>query len=653
MDIRLFINDFQVDLNPDEKIGYTKQVNNIQSMSDRQANFSKSFKVPKTARNIQYFKGLGISGSTSDIPYQRNTSRLFVGNLCLIYKGWANVMETSEDHYEINTYDGNIDFLKLLDNLKFDEIPMPELQHTKDLQTILDTWNGVINDFGYFIADYNGKIFYQDNGSQHLNIDYMIPNVQCKFLWEKIFAFLGFQFEMQAYTDYQFTDNYLTFPKGIRTGEVGEKQVEIDFPEQAVSFNVPYADWLMREFHEYEIDLTSGQITGHPDNNTYELWKAPEKGFYELNFTGSLRSKARRGVNSYLYYAKNMDSEALRSYKPSVEECRANDTLIAFGNEDEFEIRYPIEMEEGDTITFFYDKTADANSDNSRFSMNVIINKIDQTELGQGDFFKGFTPKDFFREILWRFGLTPYTVKDEDKIDFLTWDERINGQIEDWSDRFQEDLGETYAYENYAKENWLRYKYDDDAEDFNDGRFIISNANLDESRDVIQSKTYSREKGEYKLEVPSASLQNVFVPVLKLWSQELKNNNGNPEIEYKSLDSRYIFIHRFTKTINNTRIGSEQLGVSGTANKLQFATTRSDDSMQRMIRKYYTPFLTLLNRTKIRKAIFRMNVFEFDAFDLKPRIYVKQYGAEFIVNKLTKNDLTSDFVTAELIQINR
>lgn len=48
-----------------------------------------------------------------------------------------------------------------------------------------------------------------------------------------------------------------------------------------------------------------------------------------------------------------------------------------------------------------------------------------------------------------------------------------------------------------------------------------------------------------------------------------------------------------------------------------------------------------------------MNVFEFDQYDLKPRIHVEQEGGDFIVDKLTKNDLTSDFVTADLIKINK
>jgi hypothetical protein len=652
MDIRLYINDFLVDLDPNQKISYTKQVNTFESMADRQANFSKSFKVPKTSRNVKYFKGLGISGSTSELPYQKNTARLFVRNLCLIYKGWANVLESTDDAYDVNIYDGNIDFFKLLDNLKFDQIPIPEIEHTKTVQTIIDTWNNNY-DFHYFLADYNGKTVFSEGGQQYLNIDYMVPNIQCKFLWDKIFNFLGYEYSMQAASDYQFTDNYLTYPKGVKSGEVGAIYFSMEFDEQKMVYYWPYVNWLMwPDKFSYSTVVNQGQIIDNSVHNELKAWEVPESGYYEIHITGTIDSRAKKGVDSMFYWARNLHNRKLGTIYND-EFIFPNADLVAEKRQD-FDYTRNLFLNAGDTITFIYDKEKMVQSDNSKLNFSADISKISEIEIGQSGFFKGLTVKDFFREILWRFGLTPYTVKDQNKIDFLTWDERINGDIEDWSDRFQEHLGESYAYNNYAKQNWLRYKYHDESEDFNDGVFKIKNENLDETRDVIKSKTYSREKDEVNLTIPSDANSSEYVPKLMLWEQELKtDNNGDPIIEYKSLDSRYIFIHKITRTKTNARIGSEQLGVFQTTNTIDFATTRSDDSMQRQFREYYAPLLTLLNRTKIIKALFRLNVFEFDAFDLKPRIYVEQLGGEFIVNKLTKNDLTSDFAIAELIKINR
>ena len=48
-----------------------------------------------------------------------------------------------------------------------------------------------------------------------------------------------------------------------------------------------------------------------------------------------------------------------------------------------------------------------------------------------------------------------------------------------------------------------------------------------------------------------------------------------------------------------------------------------------------------------------MSEAEFDAFDLKPTIYVEQLGGEFLVDSLSKPDLNKNLTKAELIKINR
>src|SRR5680860_122800 len=104
MIIRLYINDFLVDLVEGQKVNYTKQVNSVENPSSRQSNVSRNLLASKSARNILNFEGLGISGSTSNLPYQHNSARLFVGNLCLIFKGSAYFEESTDDGYRISVY---------------------------------------------------------------------------------------------------------------------------------------------------------------------------------------------------------------------------------------------------------------------------------------------------------------------------------------------------------------------------------------------------------------------------------------------------------------------------------------------------------------------------------------------------------------------
>lgn len=660
MIIRLYINDYLVDLVEGQKANYTKQVNSVENPSSRQANVSRNLLASKSPSNIANFKGLGISGSTSSLPYQKNPARLFIGNLCLIYKGSAYFEETTDDGFRISVYDGNIDFFKAMDNLKFDQIPLPEITHTKDLATILAAWdNGITNVFTYLLADYNGKTFYDVATSTHINIDYMVPSVQCKYLWNKIFEYLGFTFDLSIFDDVQFDNNYITYPKGVSSGEVGQNQISFTYENQNVISYWPYVNWLWADNFDTSFTLNFGTVITNSNSPDLKLWRCPETGFYNVNLTGTLRAGAKKGVDCYFYRVLNLESVPLDQVRDIVRNeqngSRPRSKMIVGGSgEMPFDIVENMFLTEGETLTFIYDKAKMVNSDGSTINFVADISKIVQTEINQSEFFKGLSVKDFFRELIWKFGLTPYTVKDQDKIEFLTWEERINGEVVDWSDRYQGRTGESYEYPSYAKENRFQFKYDEEEEDFNDGVISIDNENLDESIVVIQSKTYSRQRDQFKFPVPAPVSTGIFVPKLKLWEQELKTDNaGVPSVEYKALDSRFIFTHRLQETRNTTRIGSEQLGTTGTTSKLEFANILNNDSFQRYINEYYKPFLNLLNKSKIIKVNFRMNVFEFDNFDLKPRIHVEQEGGDFIVDKLTKNDLTSDFVTADLIKINR
>src|SRR5690625_3463380 len=207
--IRAYINNELLELG-DEKIKYTKQVNTIFNLSDRQANFSHSFKVPDTSNNNRILKGLDQHGSLSRIPYRKNNAMLFVGNACIIYNGYA-VVEKYSDGYEISFYDGNISFFKALDNLEFKNIDLSDLEHERKFQNILESWANDYN-YKYLISDYGVE---QPSTSEAINTDFLIPSAKVVYLWNKIFNFLGWEYSGLQFNTDDFLKLYLSFPKGV------------------------------------------------------------------------------------------------------------------------------------------------------------------------------------------------------------------------------------------------------------------------------------------------------------------------------------------------------------------------------------------------------------------------------------------------------
>jgi hypothetical protein len=90
----LYINGQQVDLDPEQIIAQTKQVNDLNSLENRQANYTNKFKVPKTAGNLRIMQFLSLTGNTSPVPYQENLCSLYSDNgECFIYNGRAVVSD--------------------------------------------------------------------------------------------------------------------------------------------------------------------------------------------------------------------------------------------------------------------------------------------------------------------------------------------------------------------------------------------------------------------------------------------------------------------------------------------------------------------------------------------------------------------------------
>ncbi|SHG34794.1 hypothetical protein SAMN05444483_10989 [Salegentibacter echinorum] len=650
MEIRLYINNFKVDLYSNQKFGYKKQVNSLKDLASRQTNYSLGFKVPKTAHNILGFEGLGMNITGSELPYKKVPARLFVGNICMILKGWAQFMKTFPDYLDITIYDGNIDFFKTLDNIEFDEIPLPELSHKKDLSTIVSNWNNSSDPYTYLAADYNGRTHFIDAGTNYLNIDYLIPSVNISFLWQRIFETFGFEYSGDVFQEPEFLDTFLTFPKGIVAGEVSQSALSVQWGSQKVFYNTRYPQWLFSRTFSYDDQVNEGQIIDNPAGNNMKAFQITETGLYKITVTGTVENKSKRGVEVYLRLGKNLDGQRESDIDTSTLQDKKSIIKDIPEGVGEVAINYDetLEVSAGETFTIIYYTGSRVKSDNTKFDLDWNISQVNKESVDQVKFFKGLSPKDFFREIMWRFGLTPFSSKNENKLEFLTWEQRINGPTEDWSDRFISKVSEEYVYDAYAKENYYRFKYSNEGDDFNDGVIRIDNENLKDNATLLKSKTYSVEQRPVNYSIGGSQY---LVPKMELWEKDIKDNSGTIELEYKARDSRFYFIRELE--INGiAKVGSQQLNKKGTANKVRTARNWNY-SNQEIINNRYKEVGNIFNKTKIITIELLMSAIEFDQFDLKPTVFIKQLGAEFLVDSITKKDLNSKITQAELIKINR
>lgn len=628
---RLYINGNEIILPLGQPITKTFQVNDIGSLSDRQANFTRTINLPKHPNNIKALNYLGVIGNDSNVPYQTNRISYFVGNECLIYNGWGNISESNHT-FNINIYDGIIDFYKAIENKFITDADISHLNHNKTIDTVINSWTGN-TPYQYIIADYNGKMSYKTTGATGtiedvLNIDYLIPSANVKFIWDRIFDEFGFTYEGSIFNTEAFKNLWLSYPK--ETSTLVPNKILINeqtfIPHQytyttysgyaqlnasqwfAWLFNTPFTTPYAKVLMAATTTTTFGDVIPNP--NKIEIL---QNGTYIIDISGITASVSyflRRG--GMLFEQNVLVPNPLNNGLTKTFNCLAGDTLG-------FIMTNPI----------------------ANFTFNQKFSKVDGYQVNFEEAFINFKISDFINEVLQRFSLTMFPDKYTNKLSFLTtaeWLETTN--LINWSNKNPTLVNTVYTISDYCQKNRFKYKYNDDNAIHNDGIIYINNTNLDDEKILIQSAIFSPE-------IKQELLFNFNSNVYKFWNKEVKEDGS---INYKGLENRFYLLRSIDYSFNTPiKIGSELLNTKQTISNCK-KESYSRLSFQDIITDYYQPIKSILNKSKLFEVELNLTTKDVNDFDFRKLVYIDKFGGYFLVNKISdyvQNKLT----TCELIKV--
>lgn len=618
MNERLYINDILIKLeNSSTQFSRTLQVNDLAMLSNRQTNFTKNIKIPKTPNNIMAMDFLNVVGNSSNKPYQKNNVKYFIDNNCIIYNGWAVINQSTENSYEITVYDGNIDFFKAIENKTITDVDVSELDHIKNLDNVVDSFTSTTKNYKYIITDYNGKNTYTDSGTTttiDINIDYQIPSAKVSYIWDRIFSFTNFTYSGSVFSGDSFTNLYMTYPKPVPTDE----PIVTPISSQASSIGSNTTDWFTFSF--YLKCFPEPFDTPEADNSNGYI-RIKQNGSFRLKAEGNyyLNSQPNGSVRYYLFSETNVlkawgviNGQANESV---ILGCAVNDKLLL------------------DSPLYF---------DNSYMgSVTTSLDLIIGYETNFNEALIDFQVKDFVNEIMQRFGLTMFKDKYENHIEFLTLDEILQGENQlDWSDKFQGTYNEKYILNNYGQKNFLKYRYNEENQKFNDGFILVNNVNLKDETTIIESKIYSPDDGK------GIGFIGDDKRVYKFWNKEIKDDNT---VKYKELTGRYYFLRSEDYVGSSMKIGSEKLNVFQTISNFPIANY-DRLSFKEIIYDYYLPIESILDNAKVLLVDFYLKPSDIENFDFKKLIYVKQLGSYYLVNKIS-NFTNGKITRCELIEV--
>lgn len=650
---RLFINNKEVELPKNFKFARTKQVNTIGRLDNRQASFTQTIKLPRTKKNTEIFGYLGTLGNTSKVPYQLATARYVnESGVDEIFNGTAIIRNTN-DSFNLSIYDGYISFTKAIENRVLTDVDLSELNHLKNLDSVTGSWTNDLN-YKYLVADYNGNSVVDDK----LNIDFLIPSVNVKFLWDKVHEFAGFTYQGSVFNSDFFKNLWITYPKTIGEGTqqtislltntwdgelsyfvIGQPigtvpKVSTSFSARRGTGNTPNSiDNAYLRGHSLEIQNLISTGRRYIDNFYLEV---KQNALFKFTISGVINR-----ANAFL----TGGGVSLNLYDPPIDLPIPDETRsigdFTYGQNFSFTFYSNIEAGRQFEVAALYNGLTNI----SELAVGNVTLEIEAVTGNTVDFeeaFINFKIKDFVNEVLWRFSLTPFKDKYDNNIRYLTTGEWLQStQRVDWSasqNKYIEQVNETYVLAGYAQRNFMRYKYNDDNFTHNDGFLVIDNRNIKDETDIIRSRLFSPEP-------ETSNLLGIEYNIYPFWEKQPQEDG---EIKYKDLENRFYIIQ-------SQRIDAS-LPLTTDISKQDRTVTAYDRELFtelpffRLIERFYRPIYSILNNARILTANIYLTDVDIANLDFTKLYYIREQGSYFILNKIP-NYIRKGEYKVELVEV--
>lgn len=588
----LIVNGNELEI-PDESIKYTIQNNNISDLESRQCNYTNSFSIPKIRLKVHYLNELGLVGDVSRLPYEKVSASILENGVNIITDGWLEIKETTNE-FKLNIRDGSIDLFKAIENKTFADIDLSEIDHVKNIPTIISSFNNPI--YKYIINDYGGKTHTQ-NGTK-INTDYLVPSVNVKYLWDKIFETYGFNYIAEILSHPDFTELWMTYPKGFNEFAVVDLYAEFSDFEKVTSILTPRPNNLPFD----NVIINNGSQI---QNNKYIV---PENASYKITFNGLESWNIGAGSNNI--------SLLVNSFEVSLSDGLTNKSIylnLNIGDIVQTANLQPLNIFVGAVTDKRYFKVEKVNN---LVNFNDALSELKLT--------------DFFKEILNVFSLTIFIDRNGNYI-FKTFNDRLQSGVLDWSDKYLNRTSETYTPKNYGQFNYFKHKYNIDNSDYNNGRLTIANVNLKDRHDVLNSFLYSHEQFFTTFRI-NATHNEAVHPTL-LWQREVNENNDNQEVKYKELSNRFHFIRY--ETINKDAVLRSEILLNEQSITSLPVARFSMTTYKDFTPKYYNNIKILLDDFRLHKFRLNLDCVDINTLDLDKVYYFEQEQQYYILNRLT------------------
>ena len=211
-------------------------------------------------------------------------------------------------------------------------------------------------------------------------------------------------------------------------------------------------------------------------------------------------------------------------------------------------------------------------------------------------------------------------------------------RAKDWSDKLipvsSENIPANIEYKvgDYARRNVLAWKKSDDVEEGRyDGSLNVSNETLDEEKTLFTMPFAACNTNDGKANIPVFKLAN--------YNELYTGEETTPSYDTETTEARLVYCDG---------VYNEQRAMW-----LAGATFPSHMHFQNVIAEKYAVLSGLLNNAVVIKEEFRLSDYDIANISMDVPIYLRQYGAYFVIYKLRQKDNNTSEVTLVKITTRR
>ena len=598
----------------DEQVTYVKKSGDLGDITTINSSYTWSMKFPKSPKNTQTLQGLGLVGSGSLSPYQKIYVNLLDNGFPVVLNGLLNVRETGND-YGIYIQEGFVDFLK---DVKTDTIGgnlnLFALNHVRDYNTIVDSYQ-LNKPYKYLLAAVNGSYLANVASTTNISTTHMIPYARVGFIWDLIFTTYGWTFDFNNDVRDSINGTWMSYPSEILLDDSAPTLVING--EVTISDVYPVAN---NSYHEIMFDTQTTVNTAYMSRTSGGFgnsWIVNQYGTYKFSYftTGFVRTLTYFGQIVDTFYYEDI-------YVNGVFRERGNTSATT----DVYETQ--LLLNQGDIVTIvakpnFYNADTDVRLQGGE----ITIEYLDINEVSFTTALIKLKISDFMKEVMIRESLTAFVDPVNRHISFKTFDERLDADVIEWSQYFKERTKETYLYQSYAQKNWLRHKYDNDIDDFNDGQLAVVNENIEQEKDLYKSFSFSPDDVLRTWKSANVEYQ---VPLLRMFEIETETDTvtGDLIFTYKRLKDRFYFVKEHTPNRDvyidgNLRSNNSPFVSLSGATFVQIANTK------------YSRFNEISDTAKVHEIELALSLSEILRLDMTKRYYFSQEAGIYILNSLS------------------